>query len=67
MSKTPEQMAVLIQEAFYRGWVEGFKHCHQPCRSKTSSDMIAAYKLHKSGIMACYRERFKRTKTRGNR
>lgn len=65
--KTPKEMAVYIQEAFYRGWVEGFKHCHEPRRSKTSSDMIAAYKLHKNGIMACYRERLKRTKTRGNR
>lgn len=58
--KTPKELAVIIQEAFYRGWVEGFKHCHEPRRSKTSSNMIAAYKLHKRGIMACYRERSKR-------
>lgn len=62
MSKTPEEMAVLIQEAFYRGWVEGFKHCHGPSRSKISTDMIAAYKLHKRGIMACCRETLKRVK-----
>lgn len=65
--KTPKEMAVLIQEAFYRGWVEGFKHCHAPRRCKTSSDMIAAYKLHKRGIAACCRERLKRTKAKGSK
>lgn len=62
--KTPEEMAVIIQESFYRGWVEGFKHCQEIRRSKTSSDMFAAYKLHKRGIMACCRERSKRVKKR---
>lgn len=65
MIKTPKKMAVYIQEAFYRGWVEGFKHCHASRRSKTSSDMIAAYKLHKRGITACCREKLKRMEAKG--
>ncbi len=64
MTKTPEQMAVYIQEAFFRGWVEGFKHGHGSSRSKASSDMIAAYKLHKRGIAACCREKLKRMKAK---
>lgn len=59
----PKDIDLYIQEAFFRGWAEGYRYCYTPIRKKekwASTAMICHYKGHKRGIKAAVREIKKR-------
>ena len=65
--KDKNEIYILLQEAFYAGWVAGFTYCYTPIREKADSasvGMIRDYKNNKKRINAFYRERSRRKNER---